>query len=204
MEDLAQTLLSKLRDDANLKEMTANPLNTALLCLVCDESQGVFPESKAKLYLEIVECVLRRYTLKKGLSESNEDLIEAYKPHLKHLGWIALKGLREDNLDFEESELGSHAADLPGFGFLSVQLGGSKLRPRRRYAFLHKSFQEFFAAFYLYCQLLDEEISVDSLTADRKYFHELKEVLKFLCGMLAARCGNLNSSCQKYNDTSEQ
>ena len=188
MENLAQMLLSMLRNDKILKEMAANPLNTALLCLVCEEFQGVFPECRTKLYLEIVQCVLRRYIQKKGLSDNNEDLIEAYKTQLKHLGWIALNGLLEDNLDFEESEFGSHLADLPGFGFLSVQLGGSKLRPRRRYGFLHKSFQEFFAAFYLCCQLLNKEISADSLAADRRYLHELKEVLQFTCGLLAARC----------------
>ena len=187
-ENLALKLLSKLINDERLMEMAANPLNTALLCLVCEEFQGVFPESRTELYMEIVQCVLRRYIQKKGLSETNEDLIETYKTQLKHLGLIALNGLLEDNLDFEESELGSHLADLPGFGFLSVHLGGSKLRPRRRYGFLHKSFQEFFAAFYLCCQLLDKEISSDSLAADRRYLHELKEVLQFTCGLLAARC----------------
>ncbi|KAL9965543.1 hypothetical protein ACROYT_G029357 [Oculina patagonica] len=188
MEDLAQKLLSKLRKDKNLKEMAANPLNTALLCLVCEKFKGVFPESRTKLYMDIVQCVLRRYIQKKGLPENNADLIEAYKTQLKHLGRIALKGLREGNLDFEESELGSHSADLPEFGFLSVQPGGSKLRPRRRYSFLHNSFQEFFAAFYLYCQLFEKEVSADSLVSDRRYFHELKEVLKFTCGMIAVRC----------------
>ena len=200
MENLAPKLLSKLKHDKNLKEMAANPLNTALLCLVFEEFQGDFTESRTKLYLEIVQCVLRRYIQKKGLSE-NEDLIEAYKPQLKHLGRIALNGLREDNLDFEESELGNHSADLPGFGFLSVQQGGSKLRPRRRYGFLHKSFQEFFAAFYLCCQLLDNEITPDSLAADRRYFHELKEVLKFTCGMLAARCEEIATALVKSTTT---
>ncbi len=188
VEVLSQQLLSKLRNDKNLREMAANPLNTALLCLVCEEFQGVFPECRAKLYLEIVQCVLRRYIQKKGLSENNEDLVEAYKPQLKHLGWIALNGLHKGNLDFEETELGSHSADLPGFGFLSAQPGGSKLRPCRRCGFLHKSFQEFFAAFYLCCKVLDKEISADSLPADRRYFHELKEVLKFTCGIIAVRC----------------
>ena len=201
MEDLAQTLLYKLENDENLNEMATNPLNTALFCLVCDEFKGVLPESKTKLYLEIVQCVLRRYIQKKGLPENNKDLIEAYKTQLKHLGRIALNGLRQDNLDFDESELGSHAADLPGFGFLSVQPGGSKLRPLRRYAFLHKSFQEFFAAFYLCCQLLDNEITPDSLAADRRYFHELKEVLKFTFGMLAARCEEIATALVKSTTT---
>ena len=187
-ENLAEKLLSKLRSDKNLKDMAANPLNTALLCLICEEFQGVFPTSKTQLYEEIIQCILRRYRKKEGLPETDEDLFEVYGAQLKHLGQIALKGLLEDRLDFEESELKSHAAELPAFGFLSVQTGGSKLRPRRRYSFVHKSFQECFAAFFLCCQLLKKEISVGLLAADRRYFEELKEVLSFTCGMVAARC----------------
>ena len=188
MKNLAEKLLSRLESDENLKDMTANPLNTALLCLICEEFQGVFPGSQTQLYEEIIQCILRRYRKKEGLPETDEDLVEVYGAQLKHLGQIALKGLLDDNLDFEESELKSHAAELPAFGFLSVQIGSSKLRPRRHYSFLHKSFQECFAAFYLCCQLLKKEISVGMLAADRRYFEELKEVLSFTCGMVAARC----------------
>jgi len=184
---LAIELLSKLRRDKNLQDMAANPLNTALLCLICEEFDGIFPKSTSQMYVEIIQCILRRYRKKKGLPETNEDLFEVYDAQLKHLGKIALNGLLEDNLDFEESELKSHADELPGFGFLSVQSGSSKLRPRRYYSFLHKSFQECFAAIYLCYQLLNKEISVDMLAADRKYLKELKEVLSFTCGMVAAR-----------------
>ena len=188
-KNLAQKLLSKLKSDENLKVMAANPLNTALLCLVCEEYRGIFPESKTQLYVEIIQCILRRYREKKGLPKTNEDLIhEVYCSPLKHLGRMALKGLLEDNLDFEESELQSHADDLPGFGFLSVQTGGSKLRPSRHYSFLHKSFQEWFAALYLYFQLIVKEISPAKLLAEKRFAHELKEVLPYTCGMLAARC----------------
>ncbi|KAL9964233.1 hypothetical protein ACROYT_G027845 [Oculina patagonica] len=188
MEDLAEKLLLKLDDDENLREMVANPLNTALLCLLCEEFQGIFPESGTELFLEITECVLRRYRKKKGLSETSEKLTEVYKTQLKHLGWIALNGLHEENLDFEESEFADHKNDLSGFGFLSMQPGGSKLRPCRRYAFLHKSFQEFFAGLYLSCQLLNEEITSDDLVSDNRYFNELKQVILFSCGIVSAQC----------------
>ena len=187
-EHLAQKLLSKLESDNNLNDMTANPLNTALLCLVCEEYRGVFPESKTQLYVEIVQCILRRYRRKKGLSEANEDLLKVYVSQLKLLGRIALEGLLNDNLDFEESELQSYADDLPGFGFLSIQAGGSKLRPSRHYSFLHTSFQEWFAAFYLFCQLIEEEISPAKLVAEKRFSRELKEVLPYTCGLLAMRC----------------
>ena len=187
-QNLAEQLIKHLSGDYKLHEILTNPLNTALLCLVYEDLKGVFPESRTKLYMEIVECVLRRYRTKQQLPENGEDLVDLYESQLKHLGSIALKGLLEDNLDFDEKELGKHkASDLPGFGFLSVQPGGSRLRPTRRYGFLHKTFQEFFAAFYLSCQLIQKEISTNSIATDRKYHHELKEVLSTF-GMLAAQC----------------
>ena len=187
--NLAKQLTEHLYIDRKLYEILTNPLNTALLCLVYEDLKGVFPESRTKLYMEIVECVLRRYRTKQQLPENGEDLVDLYESQLKHLGSIALKGLLEDNLDFDEKELGKHkASDLPGFGFLSVQPGGSRLRPTRRYGFLHKTFQEFFAAFYLSCQLIKKEITTNSIAANRKYRHQLKEVLLFTFGMIAARC----------------
>ena len=187
-KNLAKELVSKLESDKNLKEMAANPLNTALLCLVCEEFQGIFPESSTQLYGEIIQCILRRYRRKKGLSETDEDIIQVYNAQLRHLGLIALNGLLEDKLDFEEGELKAHTDELPAFGFLSVQTGGTNLRPRPlHYSFLHKSLQEWFAAFYLCSQLINKEVSVDSIVADVRYFHELKEVIPFVFGMLAAR-----------------
>ena len=188
MEDLAQKLLFKLSNDESLKDLTANPLNTALLCLLCEEFEGVFPESSTQLYLDIMECVLTRFRRKNGLPETTEKLTEVYKTELKLLGRIALNGLREGKLDFDESELRNHNGELSGFGFLSVQPGGSKRRPCRHYAFLHKSFQELFAAYYLCCQLVSQEITPESLVSDKSYFNELKQVLLFSCGILSVQC----------------
>ena len=186
-EDLAEKLLDKIQNEKRLKEMTANPLNTALLCLLCEDFQGILPESRTQLYSEIVQCVLIRYRKKRGLPVQNEDVIEIYKDQLKLLGLIALNGLYEDNMYFEDKKLSNKDADLPGFGFLSAQPGSSKRRPCMCYGFTHKSFQEFFAAHYLCCQLVSKETSPEILVTDTRYFGELREVLKFTCGLLAVR-----------------
>ena len=185
--DLATKLLQRMSRDKNLREIAANPLNTALLCLLCEEFEGTFPESRAQLYLDMVECVLRRYRRKKGLLETSEDLTNHYKPQLNHLGKVALNGLLDDKLDFNESELRNHAKDLTEFGFLSVQPGGSKLRQTLHYAFLHKSFQEFFAAFFICSQIQSKEMKPEELVSAR-YFIELKQILLFSCGILAMKC----------------
>ena len=129
-EDLAEKLLDKIQNEKRLKEMTANPLNTALLCLLCEDFKGILPESRTQLYVEVVQCVLIRYRKKKGLPvENDQDLIEIYEDELKLLGLIALNGLYEDNMYFEGKKLSNKDAGLPAFGFLSAQPGSSKRRP---------------------------------------------------------------------------
>ena len=188
-KDLAKKLLDKLDTDVDLQDLTRNPLNTALLCLLCEDFRGKFPESTTLLYLEIVQCVLRRYRLKMKLPETNQDLLVLYRVDLKQLGRIAMEGLRNDTMYFDESEFEGFSSDVKsGFGFLSVEAGRSKRRPSRSYAFLHKSFQEFFAALFHCYQLLDGEISVDSLFANCRYFQELQQVLMFTSGLLAQKC----------------
>ena len=188
-EDLAKRLLDKLDSDITLQDLTANPLNTALLCLLCEDFQGKLPESKTLLYLEIVECVLRRHRVKMKLPETDQDLITLYQVELKQLGCIAMEGLRNDSMYFDQSSFQGFSSDLKcGLGFLSVVAGQSKRRPGRSYGFLHKSFQEFFAAFYHCCQLLDGEISVNSLIDDGSYFCRFKQVLMFTSGLLAQKC----------------
>ena len=188
-EHLAKKLLDKLKSDRTLRDLTRNPLNTALLCLLCEDFGGKFPVSRTLLYLEIVECVLRRYRLKMKLPETKQDLLVLYKVELKQLGFIAMEGLHKKSMYFDESVFEGFSSDVKsGLGFLSVEAGRSKRRPIRSYGFMHKSFQEFFAALFHCCQLIDDEISVDSLIADRRYFKEFQQVLMFTSGMLAQKC----------------
>ena len=184
----AQNLLDKLEEDQSLKELIANPLNAALICLLCEDSEGKLPESKTKLYWEIVEDVLRRYKKKKNLPETSENVIEEHKSQLKQLGLIAWNALLENKKFFEKNQLESHTDDVPGFGFLKWQRGSSRRKPHPQYSFVHKSFEEWFASFYLCVQLLSGEMSPEDLAADKRYFSEhadLKQVLLFVCGILA-------------------
>ena len=185
-EKMAQTLSNRLEEDESLEELIANPLNTALLCLLIECSDGILPEKKTTLYMDIVEYVLTRYIKKKNLKlETGKNPTKVYEQQLKHLGSIALEGLFQQTMYFEKHQLGSHENDLPAFGFLSLQHGRNRRRPCLYYAFMHKSFQEHFAAFYLCCQLLNEEMSPEDLAADERYFSDLKQVLLFTCGILA-------------------
>ena len=189
-EDLLENLLEKIRYSRyshELRNLSKNPLNVTLLCVLCEDLEGVFPTSRTELYTEIVLCVLRRYEKKQGLSSKSEDLMSIYRDDLVNLGRVALHSLRKGELYFEEHESGSTSIALSKFGFLSLQASGCKRKAVVRYAFLHKSFQEFFSGFYLACQILDGGIDCVSVVKDERFKDELKQVFLFMIRILASR-----------------
>ena len=184
-EHLAQALIEKLWSE-NLNELTRNPLNTLLLCVVFEDLDGALPNSRTKLYVEMVLFVLRRYENKNGLSISDNDLVSVYKEELMILGKMAQDSLHKGELYFEDNKGDLKESLLRKFGFVSIQAGGSKRAPCPRYVFFHKSFQEFFSAFFLSFSIIDGTMDCKSV-ADEVYDGELREVFTFMGGIVAMR-----------------
>ena len=182
-QHLAGALIAKLGSE-NLHELTRNPLNTLLLCVIFEDLNGVLPNSRTKLYIEIALFVLRRYENKNRLSSSDKDLLFVYKKKLMILGRMALDSLRKGELYFEDHQGDFKRSLLPKFGFVSIQAGGGKIAPCPRYAFFHKSFQEFFSAFFLAFSMIDGTMDCNSVTKE-EYGRELSEVFTFMAGIVA-------------------
>ncbi|CAH3176506.1 unnamed protein product, partial [Porites evermanni] len=155
-QSLADKMIKHLRRDKQLAQLTANPLNTALLCLLCEETRGVFPSKRTMMYDELVSCALRRYFAKRGISLGDQDPMERCASELNQLGKMALDALLKNQLYFIQDEVKSRFAntDFLRLPFLSREPSVSKVRPTPTYAFTHKTFQEYFAAFFLAHQLL--------------------------------------------------
>ena len=171
----------------DLRDLTKNPLNTSLLCVIWEDLKGVLPTSRTELFIDIVLFVLERYEQKQGLSSKNEDLLSVYNKDLIYLGRMALESLQNGELCFEEHKSDGHCIVLSKMGFLSLQPALSKRRVRTRYAFLHKSFQEFFSGFFLACKLIEGKISCESVVTDQRYESELYQVFVFLIGILVSK-----------------
>ena len=171
----------------DLRQLTKNPLNTAFLCILFEDFNGILPKNRTQLYIEIVLFVLRRYERKTGLSSNSEDLISVYKKELIYLGRMAFQALRKGELYFEENESGDAIFSLLiKFGFLTIKKGGTKRKPCLRCGFLHKSFQEFFSGLYLAFEVSDEDLNY--LVTDQRYLGYLKEVFLFMTGIAASQC----------------
>ncbi|XP_068724117.1 protein NLRC3-like [Montipora capricornis] len=199
-EHLADKLLKQIdmRKKGDLKELTQNPLNTILLCILIEDFKGVLPPERTELYTEIVKCVLLRYEKRnRSSSGSDADLLEIYKEDLLQLGCMALQSLRKGELFFDENKFKGSSSNLIKFGFLSIQTGGSKRKPSLRFGFLHKTFQEFFAGFYLAYQILDGHTDCKSVVTDVRNMNELKQVFLFMSGILSARSEEMTVSLVK-------
>ena len=163
-----------------LSDLAKNPLNLTLLCCIFEDSQEVYSKSRTRLYIEIVLLVLRRYEEKNGLESNNDqDLISVYREKLKVLGRFSLHSLHERKWYFKKEK------DIDNFGFLSFQQGGTRSEPCTRCVFSHKSFQEFFAGFYLAFQVIDGQIDFADVLTDERYLKELKNVFLVMSGIIA-------------------
>ena len=186
-EHLAEDLISKVEYDKDLRELTQNPLNTVLLCVIFEDLEGILPTNRTKLYVEVVLFILRRYGDKNGLSNRGKDLLLLYKKELMILGETALDSLRKRELYFDDHKGDIKESLLMKFGFLSIQSGGSKRAPCDRYGFFHKNFQEFFSGYFLAFSVIDDVTNVHSVLADERYMGELFHVFKFMSGIVAQR-----------------
>ena len=186
-QHLAEALISKVELDMDLRELTQNPLNTLLLCVIFEDFKGILPTNRTQLYVEIVLFILRRYESKNGLSNTGKDLLLVYKKELMILGESALDSLRKKELYFDDPKGDIKESLLRKFGFLSIQADGSKRTPCDRYGFFHKSFQEFFSGYFLAFSLIDGVMNSHSGLPDEKYVGELSHAFKFMSGIVARR-----------------
>ena len=154
---LAEKLKDKLAGDYQLKEMTTIPMNTALLCLVCEETNGIFPTKQTELYECLVSCAIRRHFAKTGDDLGEDDPSERCRDQLNQLGKVALEALLENRLYFSKEEMKSE--DILQLFFVTREPSRSKMQPTECYAFTHKTFQEYFAALTLY---LANQVLADS------------------------------------------
>ena len=181
--DLAKKLRKKVRPktENNLRTLATNPLNTLLLCVVFEDNGGYLPTTVTELYQNIVECIWKRYCKKKRPEE--KDI--SFEIAKQTLGRLACESLIEyDTLYFRESKLGEDEIQCTKIGFLyKDDISTKMLNPNNTYWFLHKTFQEYFAAYH--CVYTKTELDLSKLTHyTRKGGAKFIQVLKFMSSML--------------------
>ena len=171
----------------NLDDLARVPLLLLFFCTLWKKgSAQSFPDSKTKLYVAIVQYVLDHNESK--CSPANFRKVEDFKEILAEIGKVALECLLKDDHVFEYDQL-SHAIRICEesriIGLLQVSEYSENLRPAGMVSFIHKSIQEFLAAWYINYRCVPEgnlgEINDRTRTLDD--CRSLENVFQFVCGL---------------------
>ena len=181
---LAKKLKDELAVNDELKELTSSPMNTALLCLLCEETDGMFPTKQTELYECLVSCAIRSYFAKKEVGVGEDDPSERYREQLNQLGQIAFEALLKNRLYFSKEEMRSE--NVLQLCFVTREPSRSKIKPTECYAFAHKTFQEYFAAFYLRNEVLTDSKESEALLLNLSPLDNW-QVWKFLFQLVAKK-----------------
>ena len=184
---LAGELIRVIETDLRLRELTANPLNTAILCLVSEDTRERLPRNKTILYYQLVICFMRRYWFKEHIPLGDKCPLDYGIDQLNQLGKLALEALLKDQLTLTPGELESQSTEFVYFGFLSRQASASKIKPKLTYAFIHKIFQEFFAAFHIALELVTADRDQTALLTQLCPVDKYWQVWKFLIAIAARK-----------------
>ena len=173
--------------ERNLYDLARVPLLLLFFCTLWKKgSAQSFPDSKTKLYVAIVQYVLDHNESK--CSPANFRKVEDFKEILAEIGKVALECLMKDDHVFEYDQL-SHAIRICEesriIGLLQVSEYSENLRPAGMVSFIHKSIQEFLAAWYINYRCVPEgnlsEINDRTRTLDD--CRSLENVFQFVCGL---------------------
>ena len=138
----------QIESSPDLLEMSTNPSMLQLMCLIYCET-GRMGKDRATLFRDYTFYLLNQYHIKHtGKTTSTSNLEDIYKDTLIKIGQLALKGLQQSHLQlvFTKDEVMKCVGDVIfEMGFLTEI--PSFDRNVKKVQFLHKSLQEYLAAY---------------------------------------------------------
>ena len=185
----------------HLKDLAEIPLLLLMLCTVWNENHfRELPNSRAHMCQNFVLTLIHHAITKDTKAEEEEDMnvLEHYNVELCALGKLAFGALLQNALSFPFGKLPDSIYILSDkfikFGLFHVLNAATFLRREKHVYFIHKSVQEYLAAFFLKEELL-KEASTSCLSEVDSFEKIVKiiEVLRFACELSAdAACAVLS------------
>ena len=170
--------------ERKLNELAKVPLLLLFLCTLWTKGQSKhFPKTKTKLYLDIIEFVLNHSHSKQSSPRYVE--VASFKDILSEMGKVALQGLLNDDHLFEYNQLSdSVRCDESVFiGLLQITEYSETVRPVGLVSFIHKSIQEFLAAWYVTHRCIPEGRNLGEIGVKLEECMALENVFQFICGL---------------------
>lgn len=192
-------------DTRHLSQLKTIPVISMQLVSIWYESERV-PASQSGIYCAMIRMMLDRTVDRTSSEESSTDglpkcfdSLKWYKSEidfLKHIGKLAFETLFPEDgnpsqVVFTDDIVRSHLEDEIKITALRVGLVTEyKIRSlnqdQSHLYFLHKTFQEFLAALYLFLHTEQNKALVSRVERRGEYINDISQMLIFLCGMAPA------------------
>ena len=199
-EEKVEEFVTYLRQ-RDLKDLAEIPLLLLMLCTVWNENHfEELTKSRAHICQNFVLTLIHHAFTKDTKAEEEEDMnvLEHYNVELCALGKLAFAALLQNALSFPFGKLPDSIYILSDkfikFGLFHVLNAATFLRREKHVYFIHKSVQEYLAAFFLKEELL-KEASTSCLSEVDSFEKIVKmtELLRFSCELSAdAACAVLS------------
>ena len=184
--------VSELEDllyERKLGELAKVPLLLLFFCILWRKGQSKsFPKSKTKLYVDIVQFILNHSRSKKtGDETKTKQYVElnSFKEIFSEIGKVALQSLLKVDHLFEYSQLSDSVRcdESVVVGLLQITEYSETLQPVGKVSFIHKSIQEFLAAWYITYRCIAEGGNLGEIGVKLEECLDLQNVFQFMCGL---------------------
>ena len=175
---------------SKLNDLARVPLLSLFFCLLWKREKEKLMEltkRKAKLYQAIVKHILQHSHRRHSSCKTSKLKETDYDEILAEIGKVALAGLLKGDLVFEFGELSEKVRGEEGVivGLFQFSEYGPSQEPMEMVSFIHKSIQEYLAAWYLIYSCVPKgnlgEIGEGAATLENCV--ALENVFQFVCGL---------------------
>ena len=185
-EEEAEELRFHLLFRHKLSELAKVPLLLLFFCTLWKKGKSKsFPESKTKLYLAMVQYVLNHNQRKDSPARFGK--VHDFKEVIAEIGKVALECLLKDDHVFEYDQLSNAGLCDESFivGLLQVTEYAENLQPAGIVSFIHKSIQEFLAAWFVTYRCVPKGNlgGIEQHTRTLEDCEAWENVFQFVCGL---------------------
>ena len=169
-----------------LQDLAKVPLLLLFFCTLWKKGKSKsFPERKTKLYLAMVQCVLD-YNQGKDCPSRFGKVLD-FEDLLAEIGKVALECLLKDDhvFDYDQLSTAVFCDESLIIGLLQVTEYAENLRPAGMVSFIHKSIQEFLAAWFVTYRCVPEGNlgGIEEHARTLVDCKALENVFQFVCGL---------------------